>query len=75
MDIVEFSKRHRNKRIDIRLGYLYNLHRASTEKQVQRCKEDFKRNALQQFIRKVRFCLNQNPPTTIHAILMKQALT
>ena len=42
MDIVEFSKSQRNKPIAIRLGYIYNLHRSSNEKQDWRCKEYFK---------------------------------
>ena len=43
MDIVEFSNSQRNKPIAIRLGYIYNLHRSSIEKQDWRCKEYFKK--------------------------------
>ena len=43
MDIVEFSNSQRNKPIAIRLGYIYNLHRSSIEKQVWRCKEYFEK--------------------------------
>ena len=43
MVIVEFSNSQRNKSIAIRLGYIYNLHRSSIEKQDWRCKEYFKK--------------------------------
>ena len=75
MDIVEFSKSQRNKPIAIRLGYIYNLHRSSIEKQDWRCKEYFKKKCPATIQTKVTFCLNQNTSTTIPATLMKRALT
>ena len=42
MDTVAFSKSQRNRPIAISLGYIYNLHRVSNEKQDWRCKEYFK---------------------------------